>query len=150
MMSEAERHAAITSHRKRRGVLRASITKMRTHTRDLEARSEDPSTVDLALRLSQKLEKLDSEFKQRHFDLIDFIEDEDELEKEQEILDVHDDEVSYLAIALKQLTTTKADDGRKIIAARRLKHVREVLDSIKSDVDMLTEEADICLLCQHE
>ena len=60
-MSDTER--AVVSSRKKRGVVRASVTRMRTQLRELEAQKEDPSNCERAQRLMQKLESLDLEFK---------------------------------------------------------------------------------------
>jgi len=44
--------------------------------------------------MSQRLDTLDSEFKCHHYGLIDLIEDEEGIIREQDILDEHDDNIS--------------------------------------------------------
>ena len=80
-----------TRLRRRRGVVKASITRIAKNLRDLESKADDPSTLDHAQRIA---EELDLEFKEHHGVLIDLIVDcdEDVLQKEQEALDEHDDE----------------------------------------------------------
>ena len=146
-MSDAER--AVISSRKKRGVVRASVTRMRTRLRELEAQKRDPSNSDRAQRLMQKLESLDVEFKQHHYALIDLLDSTEDLEKEQDVLDGHDDEVSNLMIALKRLTISSTDDTRKIIM-RKLRHIRKTLTSFETTICDSTTETDICLLHQYE
>ena len=62
----------------------------------------DPTT-DHAQQLTSKLDSLDSEFRAHHLKLIDLIDDDPTLEKEQETLDKLDDDVSTLTIRLRQL-----------------------------------------------
>ena len=45
----------------------------------------------------KRLEALDSHFKMYHFAIIDFIDEEDELVREQAILDNHDDRIVELS-----------------------------------------------------
>ena len=57
--------------RKRRGVTRASITKLSTRLKTLESKVREPTTVDLARQLATNLKSLDAQFKSQHFDIID-------------------------------------------------------------------------------
>ena len=66
--------------------MRASLTKLTTRVNQLEGRTEEPGTPDLVQQAKLKLQKLDSEFKSRHYDLLDVIEEEHELEAEQATL----------------------------------------------------------------
>ena len=90
---------ALSTQRKRRGVVKASITRLGSCLKELESKVEEPTTHDHAQRLATKLETLDAEFKTHHFSLIDLIDDDETLEKEQETLDQHDDDVTTLAVA---------------------------------------------------
>ena len=107
-----------TTLRKRRGVVRASITRLATRLKDLETKVDQPTTLDLAHRMSQKLDSLDSEFKVHHYALVDIIDDNDLSSKEQETLDEHDDEITELAICIKKLislcTATPDSNFRKV------------------------------------
>ena len=53
--------------------------------------------------MSQKLESLDSDFKEQRYRLVDIIDDDETLQKVQQILDDHDDEVAILAIRIQDL-----------------------------------------------
>ena len=77
-----------------RGVIRASITRLSTRLKDLEAKVDQPTTLDLTQRMTQKLDTLDSEFKVHHFALVDVIDGDEFLLKEQETLNEHDDEIA--------------------------------------------------------
>ena len=79
--------------RKRRGVVRGSITRLATRLRELEEITDQPRTADHASQLLAKLESLDGEFKAIHFEIIDLIDESEDLEKEQTVLDKHDDDV---------------------------------------------------------
>ena len=93
---------ALSNVRKRRGVVRASITRLGNRLKDFEAASDRPDASSHATQLSTKLSALDEDFRALHLQLIDHISAEDvgELMKEQEILDGHDDNVTSLSIRL--------------------------------------------------
>ena len=93
----------LTTQRKRRGVVKASITRLSSRLKELESKAEEPATHDHAQRLATRLDTLDAEFKTHHFALIDLIDDEETLGKEQDALDQHDDDVTTLAVRLQQL-----------------------------------------------
>ena len=91
-MSHTELTTAVL--RRRRGVTKASTTKLSTRLSELEAKVEDPATLSHAQKLLTKLESLDSEFKRQHLMVIDSIPEDDQLDdnltKEQDELDEHD------------------------------------------------------------
>ena len=93
--------ATIANVRKRRGVARASLTRLANRVRDLEREDRNPRTLVLAERMSTKLMQLDSDFRAQHHALINLIEEEDTLEREQEALDAHDDLVTDLSVQIK-------------------------------------------------
>ena len=102
---------ALSTQRKRRGVVKASITRLSSRLKEFESKVEEPTTQDHAQRLATKLETLDAEFKTHHFSLIDLIDDDDDetLEKGQETLDQHDDDVTTLAVRIQ--TTARYSPG---------------------------------------
>ena len=53
--------------------VRASITWLSTHLKDLESKADQPATLNLAQHMSQKLESLDFDFKLHHYALMDLI-----------------------------------------------------------------------------
>ena len=93
----------MTSLRKKRGVVRASVTRQATRLTELELQTREPTTLDLAKQMSQKLISLDAEFRNQHYSLIDMIDDEDTLAGEQEVLDKHDDTIAELTARVERL-----------------------------------------------
>ena len=83
--------------KRRRGVSRASITWLTTRVGEAEARKDDPGIAALLHKLKEKLELFDSDFRNHHFMIINLLEEESNLEREQTILDKHEDEVFDLA-----------------------------------------------------
>ena len=55
---------------------------------------DQPTTFDLAKRDKDKLESLDSEFKVHHYAVVDILDKDENLAKEQEVLDEHDDTIA--------------------------------------------------------
>ena len=100
-MAAEEAGRSLTNAKKRRGVARASLTRLTNRLKDLEGESAEHKTLELAQRMSQKLSDLDSEFRTHHHALIDLIDDEDALAKVQEVLDTHDDLVAELSVRVK-------------------------------------------------
>ena len=90
--------AALSNGRKKRGTVKASITPLLTRVGELETAVDQADTLDHAQRSLIRLESLNSEYKVHHFALIDLIEDEAVLQREQENLDNHDDIVSDLSV----------------------------------------------------
>ena len=84
---------------------KASITHLANRFKNLETNVHEPSTLDLAEQIAQKLKSLNSEFKVQHFAIIDLIneEDQDSLSKEQEILDNHDEEIVGISLRIENL-----------------------------------------------
>ena len=96
-----------SSNRRRRGVVRASITRLDCRITELEEQDgASPGTRLSAQRMLQKLGELDMEFKAYHLAMIDLIED-DALEAEQIVLDEHDDKVAYLTMRVQQLISKR-------------------------------------------
>ena len=146
---------SISNQRKRRGVVRASITRLGSRIKELESKVEEPTTHDLAQRLATKLETLDAEFKSHHFSLIDLIDDEGTLGEEQEALDRHDDDVTSLAVRIQQVVTlssatpTNLDQCKTI--TRKLQHLDKNLSLASETIGSLSSRPeDICRLQQHE
>ena len=81
--------------------MRASITRITTKLKDLEDKTDHASTSDLAQGMARKVESLDTEFRKHHFELVDLVDDEEALSREQEILDDHDDDVAELTTRIK-------------------------------------------------
>ena len=87
--------------KRRRGAIKASITKLATKVAELEDKEPNPTIVTHAQQLSKRLENLDSDYKTRHFAILDVIEDEGQLTTGQETLDQHDDDIADLSLRIQ-------------------------------------------------
>ena len=109
--------------------------------KELEGKTNQPDTIDVARRMKEKLESLDSEFRDHHYAVIDVVNESDEaaLRKEQDILDEHDDEMSALILCLQKLITTCSStpdpDARKI-PSRKLARLDKNLSSTRIESNL--------------
>lgn len=142
-MSEATR--ALSSNRKKRGVVRASITKLRTRVGEVEAAASEEGAVDKLRRLANRLDTLFEEFKVHHFSVIDLL-DEEDLVKEQELFDAQDEDVTQLSLRLEQLMSSGS--GQSKMATKRLKQLEKGITSITDSVHTFPADGDVCLLQQ--
>ncbi len=133
-MSRNETLRAISNMRKRRGVIRSSLTKLITKVRDLED-SESPLKRDRALI---KLDSLEGEFRTLHFQFLD---------DEEELLDQTEEDIATMRLQLSQIikstTTTDPDERELRITTRKLAHLERTLRSIEESVSALDPEANI-------
>ena len=139
----------ITTRRRRRGVVKASITRLVTKLEELETKVTEPSTLGHAQKMTQKLESLDSEFKGHHYVVVDSIADDEHVEanlaKEQDILDQHDSDVANLLVRLEQLVASckaNAESAPPRIAGRNLQHLRERLNIMSADISPISGEPE--------
>ena len=153
-MAAEDAGCLLANAKKRRGVARASLTRLSNRLKDLEGEIEQPKTLELAQRLSHKLTDLDSEFRTHHHTLIDLIDDEDALAKEQELLYAHDELLAELSIRVKQViaaSSPSSDESSRRIAFRKLNHLQKSLATITSIIGCTsTTLSDVCLLRQYE
>ena len=63
----------LATQRKRRGIIKASITRFNSCLKELESKVEEPATHDHAQRLSNRLDTLNAEFKTHQFTLINLM-----------------------------------------------------------------------------
>lgn len=140
--------------KKRRGAVCGSVTRLGSRVKELEATAGEPDTPDHARQLVTRLEKLDSEFKSHHYQLIDLIDfaDEEALEQEQEVLDQFDDSVTALTVALQQLISTSSSSpstsiNRKTLS-RKLSHLEKKLKSAEKTLS--EEHDDVSFIAQHQ
>ena len=147
----------ITSIRKRRGVVRASITRLVSRLTELEEMPDQEAANRHAQRLSTRMSALDSEFKSIHFQLIDLIDVEDEgtIEKEQDIMDKHDDDIDSLTIRVQGLlvasrTISASSDHRLLL--RKPAHLEESLTTISDTITTLPPDGleDLALIQQYQ
>lgn len=155
-MSSAEAiRRELTKLRRRRGVTRSSITRLEKRVGELEALSRQPTNIEHAKELLRKLESLDSEFKKVHFEIVDIIDERDDetWEREQEILDEHDDQVDSLKVRVQLLCSTEdmpTDDPVKM-SVRQLAHLEREIALIRTDIKEIPEDMeDISIVEQYE
>ena len=100
-MADETTARSLSNCKKRRGIVRASITRFNTKLKDLESKADQPGTFDLAQQMKQKLETFDKDYNTCHYALVDLIDagDEATLKNKRETLDNHDDEMAVLAAA---------------------------------------------------
>ena len=101
----------------------ASITRLTTKLKDLDGKADQAATFDLAQGMAKKSDSLDDEFWKHHFQLVEFIDDEEVLSKEQEVLDDHEDDVATLTTGIKQLMVAcsiSVDSSRRKTSSRKL------------------------------
>ena len=85
----------------------ASITKLDDCIEELEYKEMLSHSDQLMVqRLQQKLVTLDTKFKRYHISVIDLVEEKEDLEREQGILDNHDDRVAFMSDHLEQLASS--------------------------------------------
>ena len=111
-MSETKT-VTLTTARRRRGVVRASVTRTEEHVAILKVKQDlwhaDQPAIQHVLK---KLEELDAEFKKYHYAIVEFLESEEDVEDEQAMMDDHDDETADVVNHLQVLDTKNADHSR--------------------------------------
>ena len=153
MPTDADR--SLSNLRKRRGVIKRSITRLVNTLKTLEANSDDPDVGDRARPLIAKLEGWDKDFVSIHLEIVDLLEEESEdLEKEHEVLDKHEDDIADITLRLQKLvkpSSSPANVGCEKVPSHKLARVQRcleatlgVLASVKEDHD------DVPLLQQHQ
>jgi len=151
-----DRTQSLTSSRRRRGVIRGSITRLGTRLNELERNPDDPATFDHAQRLSSKLNSLDAEFKVQHYSVIDLVDNEDELADEQDIIDRHDDNVAELSVRLQKLLSlcsshSASPSNPRNLHQRKLERLDKELTSLNATIESLDEAVDnTCRLQLHQ
>ena len=85
-MAEPEPRAVPRNLRKRRGVTKASITRVASRVDALEADATETNKANVAKLLLKSLRGASSSYEQCHMSLIDTIDDEDTLATEQATL----------------------------------------------------------------
>lgn len=150
-MADADKRA-LANFRKRRGVVKASITRIETRLSALES-THDEDTVENARQLLSKLKTCDTDFKDLHMSVVDLV---DEEEAEQATLDNHDDLVASMTLRIQKLIATlKPPPDRRVeshkLLTRKLKRIQDCLSAINDAVGALTGDAkDIRRLRLHE
>ena len=147
----------LTSARRRRGVVKASITRLEGRIEVLELKRELLHADQLTIRrLLKKIEDQDAKFKKYHFAIVEILEDEEELEKEQSTFDDHDDRIADYIGRLQVLVKDKEDEPRTPSVAstpplgKQLDRISRKITGVQEDVGsaQTKTEVDRCLLQQ--
>ena len=130
--------SALSNLRKRRGVAKRSLTNLFGKIRDLETEPNASTAADRAEQLLTRLQELDASFRAAHLDVIDLIEEEsDDLDKEHEVLDRHEDEISTASLRLRSLMksiSSSADSSSTRPLSRKLSRVERRLQAAEKDL----------------
>ena len=148
----------IAAKRRRRGVAKASITKLADRVIELERKPKLTNTERLtAQRLQQRLLELDGDFKRFHFSIVDDLESEEDQEREQAIIDDQDTKVTDLFTRLAPLAVEEKHEEVVKIDPRdhlkkRLEHLERNLRTVAAAVSSAMEASDVhrCLLEQYD
>ena len=146
MATEAAR--ALSSSKKR-GVVKASLTSLGSR---LDA-VEHSANLDEAQHLTARLETLVAELKVHHYSIINLLDDDDDLERLQEVFEEHEDDVAQLTARLEKLVTvcSAKDSSQSKIAFKQLKVIEKGLANVLSGASsLLVDDAGVCLLQQYE
>ena len=147
---------ALTSSKRKRGVVRASVTKLRTRLGELEKKVDDPFTLDFAQRLASKLDSLDAEFKVHHYSVIEHIVVERELLHEQDAIDQHDGIVTELGIRIQKLvsvcsSSSTSPSNPRNLQSRKLQRLEKELISVSEATTALDKKVNnTCRLQLHQ
>ena len=147
---------AVTSSRRRRGVTRSSVTRLIAKFEELENNTalDTAPKLEVARQLKTRLSMLDAEFRTQHLEVIDLIENEGSLAKEQAILDEHDDRVTTLASSIQCLInglTSSALSPKcslgppsgRTVASRRLQQLRARLSVVGDNLSTPSQDYEI-------
>jgi hypothetical protein len=135
MATESER--ALSAARKRRGIAKASITRLATRAAELERKPElTAEDGSMAQNLMKRLDSLNAEFMSHHLAIVDLLE-EDAAEGQQAVLDENDDRVSALIVRMQclcnraaaSLTRSTGSNPTELIS-KRLQHLEKEMHTV--------------------
>ena len=143
--------------RRRRGVVRASVTRLGNRLRELEDTRDQPATPAHAQQLYARLKDLDSNFKDLHMEVVDALELDEDVEAEQVILDKHDDRVSSFTVRLQGLinssttTPTVTNERERKSLSLKLSRLERSLTATDEAISALPEVTeDLSLVQQYQ
>lgn len=148
--------------RRRKGVVRSSITRLEKRVRELEDPDlrNLPDTIDHARELTTRLTNLDSEFQGYHLQIVDLVEEEDAQGKEQDVLDTHDEFITVLSVSLKKLSSadtppssssSSLSDTSNQLSSRKLGHLERAIGLTHAALLALPADVgDVSLVEEHQ
>ena len=126
-MSTSERERALSNLCKKRGTVKGSLTKLGRRVQELEDDPGREGITEAATLLIEKVSSLQKDFKTHHDNIIDLInpEEEDDLERESDVLYRQDELNDGLVLRLRRLLSKKEDKAPEELKAieRRLKQL---------------------------
>ena len=144
--------------RRRRGVVRRSITNLGKRLTELEELTDKTEAYCHAQRLSTRLTTLNSEFNSLQYELMATIDEREEesIATEQDALDKHDEDIDVLSIRIQRLlaatnlTSASSSNEHKSLS-RNLTHLEETLKTIDVALNSLSPETeDLALIQQYQ
>lgn len=149
---EATAIATLHSLRIQRGVVKRSVTRLVKNLKKLEDNSDAPGVVEDAKRLVTRLETFDKDFRSVHGQIANLF--EEDLEKEHEALDNHEDNIASAFLRLQRLISnshTETSNTEKVLT-RKLSRVERRLRETEETLAGVTEDDDevLPLLEQHK
>lgn len=116
---EATAVATLHSLKIQRGVVKRSVTRLIKNLKKLEDDSDVPGVAEDAKQLVTRLETLDKDFRSVHGQIANlFEEDSEDLEKEHEALDIHEDNIASAFLRLQRLISnshTETGNTEKVL-----------------------------------
>ena len=111
------------------------MTRICSQSASLEAASEATDFLERACQNSIQLHKLTEEFKEHHYAIIDFPDEEsDAWSKEQDILYAHEEEESKLLVRYNKLVSRASSADLKLLI-KQLKHFEEQLINLRNFIN---------------
>ena len=134
--------SSLSIARLQRNAVSVSITHLAKRLENLE-RNQIEANLHHARDIEQQLNSLDSEYWKRHFAVIDLIDDEALLSREQELLDNHDDLVSSLFVRISLLQSSMSTEQQRRKCLSELCSLQKKILSIHDNVTSSTPESHL-------
>ena len=134
--------SSLSIARLQRNAVSVSITHLTKRLENLE-RNQIEANLHHARDIEQQLNSLDSEYWKRHFAVIDLIDDEALLSREQELLDSHDDLVSSLFVRISLLQSSMSTEQQHRKCLSELCSLQKKIISIHDNVTSSTPESHL-------
>ena len=134
-------------HKRRRGVVRASLTKLGTKLTELEANPESPTLLESATNLAEKLKTLQQEYRNHQLSIIDHADGDEALAEEQQALDDNDDLISALSVRIQRLLKAATPSPRSNtvrVATKQIALLQRKLQEISVSVSAIVDTSEDC------
>ena len=144
----------LSSLKRKRGVVKRSITRLLNNLKTLETTRDAASVVDQAKQAMTKLESLDKDYRSVHYEIVDQLEEGPDLDREHEVLDQHEDDVTDASLRLQRLIAAKpsaVDAGSERASSRKLARVESRIKATEEALALIKEDHDdVSLLEQYQ